>query len=96
MAAREGQAAGFDGRIGALILPMDAEKRWAFKTPQNDSLMADAIAEYMAKHGVKTVGFIGFADAYGDGWLAEFERAAKANNDPRSSTTSAMPAPTPP
>jgi branched-chain amino acid transport system substrate-binding protein len=63
-----------------LIEPMDAQRHWVFKTPQNDSLMADAIAAHMAKNGVKTVGFIGFNDAYGDGWLAEAQRAFKANN----------------
>ena len=60
-----------------LIEPMDASRHWMFKTPQNDSLMADAIADHMAKAGVKTVGFIGFNDAYGDGWLAEATRAFK-------------------
>ncbi len=60
-----------------LIEPMDEQRRWVFKTPQNDSLMADAIAADMAKHGVKTVGFIGFNDAYGDGWLNEATRAFK-------------------
>jgi len=59
-----------------LILPMDEQRHWVFKTPQNDSLMADAVAEHMFRAGVKTVGFIGFNDAYGDGWLAEFKRAA--------------------
>ena len=63
-----------------LILPMDAQRHWVFKTPQNDSLMADAIAEHMAANGVKSVGFIGFNDAYGDGWLAEATRAFKARN----------------
>ena len=58
---------------------MTPEKHWVFKAPQNDSLMADAIAEHMAAHGVKTVAFIGFNDAYGDGWQAEIERAAKAH-----------------
>ncbi len=62
-----------------LIEPMDPARHWVFKTPQNDSLMADAIAEHMAKAGVKTVGFIGFNDAYGDGWLTEATRAFKAN-----------------
>ena len=61
-----------------LIEPMDAARHWVFKTPQNDSLMADAIADHMAKNGVKTVGFIGFNDAYGDGWLTEATRAFKA------------------
>ncbi|WP_323119306.1 ABC transporter substrate-binding protein [Burkholderia alba] len=62
-----------------IIAPMDAKRAWVFKTPQNDRLMADAIAGYMAKHGVKTVGFIGFADAYGEGWYAVFNAAAAAN-----------------
>ncbi|GJH21053.1 ABC transporter substrate-binding protein [Caballeronia novacaledonica] len=63
----------------AIIAPMDAKKSWVFKTPQNDALMADAIASYMEKHGVKTVGFIGFADAYGDGWYNVFNTAAAAH-----------------
>ncbi len=60
----------------SIIAPMDASRRWVFKTPQNDSLMAEALADTMQKAGVKTVGFIGFSDAYGDGWLAEFTKAA--------------------
>jgi branched-chain amino acid transport system substrate-binding protein len=63
-----------------LIDPMDAQRKWVFKTPQNDSLMADAIADYMAAHGVKTMAFIGFNDAYGDGWLAETQRAMAAKS----------------
>ena len=63
-----------------LIEPMDPARHWVFKTPQNDSLMADAIADHMAKNGVKTVGFIGFNDAYGDGWLAEAQRAFAAKD----------------
>jgi branched-chain amino acid transport system substrate-binding protein len=62
----------------SLIAPMDAQRRWVFKAPQNDSLMAAAIAAHMAANGVKTVAFIGFNDAYGDGWLAEFTAAAAA------------------
>lgn len=61
-----------------LIHPMDAQRAWVFKTPQNDSLMADAIAGHMAAQGVKTAAFIGFNDAYGDGWLAEATRAFAA------------------
>ena len=62
----------------ALIMPMDAARHWVFKTPQNDSLMADAVADYMAAHGVKSMAFIGFNDAYGDGWLNETKRAMEA------------------
>ncbi|MGU3778457.1 ABC transporter substrate-binding protein [Burkholderia metallica] len=62
-----------------IISPMDSKRAWMFKVPQNDQLMADAIAGYMAKHGVKTVGFIGFADAYGDSWYNTFSAAAAKN-----------------
>jgi len=57
----------------------DPKKRWAFKMPQNDTLMASVLVEHMRAHGVKTLGFIGFADSYGDGWWKEFNAAAGGN-----------------
>ncbi len=59
-----------------IIEPVDAKKRWVFKTPQNDIMMALAIVQHMAAAGVKTAGFIGFADAYGEGWYQEFTKIA--------------------
>jgi len=59
-----------------IVEPIDAKRRWVFKTPQNDIMMSLAIAQHMADHGVKTVGFIGFTDAYGEGWYNEFSKAA--------------------
>ena len=59
-----------------IIEPMDAKRRWVFKTPQNDIAMSLAIAEHMAASGVQSVGFIGFNDAYGEGWYQEFSKAA--------------------
>ena len=59
-----------------IVEPMDAKRKWVFKTPQNDIQMSLAIASHMKDHGVKTVGFIGFADAYGEGWYGEFTKAA--------------------
>jgi branched-chain amino acid transport system substrate-binding protein len=59
-----------------IVEPVDAKKRWVFKTPQNDIMMSLAIATHMANSGVKTVGFIGFADAYGEGWFGEFSKVA--------------------
>ncbi|MBV9076308.1 MAG: ABC transporter substrate-binding protein, partial [Methylobacteriaceae bacterium] len=64
----------------ALVSPMDDKKRWVFKTPQNDRLMADAVVEHMAASGVKSVAFIGFNDAYGDGWLNVVTPALAAKN----------------
>ncbi|MBK7745207.1 MAG: ABC transporter substrate-binding protein [Betaproteobacteria bacterium] len=60
-----------------IVDPANPKTRWVFKTPQNDALMADAIAVHMKANGVKTMGYIGFADAYGDGWLAEMRRSAQ-------------------
>jgi branched-chain amino acid transport system substrate-binding protein len=60
-----------------IVDPVDAKKRWVFKTPQNDIMMALAIAQHMSSAGVKTVGFIGFADAYGEGWFQEFSKIAE-------------------
>ncbi|MBL8302930.1 MAG: ABC transporter substrate-binding protein [Ideonella sp.] len=59
-----------------IVEPVDAKKRWVFKTPQNDIMMALAIVTHMANTGVKTAGYIGFADAYGEGWYQEFAKAA--------------------
>ena len=59
----------------AIIEPQDEKKRWVFKTPQNDIMMALAIADHMAANGVKTAGYIGFADAYGENWHKEFSKA---------------------
>jgi branched-chain amino acid transport system substrate-binding protein len=59
-----------------IVEPMDDKRKWVFKTPQNDIMMSLAIATHMANQGVKKVAFIGFADAYGEGWFAEFSKAA--------------------
>ncbi|HKW80864.1 MAG TPA: ABC transporter substrate-binding protein [Casimicrobiaceae bacterium] len=60
-----------------IVNPADPRTKWVFKTPQNDALMADAIAVHMRANGVHTMGFIGFSDAYGDSWLAEMKRSTQ-------------------
>lgn len=62
----------------AIIAPMDAKRRWIFKAPQNDELMAGAVVEHMVARKVKRAAFIGFSDAYGEGWWTEFSKAAQA------------------
>ncbi|MFN3987969.1 MAG: ABC transporter substrate-binding protein [Rhodocyclaceae bacterium] len=61
-----------------IVEPVDDKRRWVFKTPQNDSHMSTAIVGHMTSNGVKTVSFIGFADAYGDGWYEQFKAVAEA------------------
>ena len=60
-----------------IIEPMDAKRAWVFKTPQNDAQMATAIVEHMTSNNVKSVAYIGFADAYGEGWWNEFSKIAE-------------------
>ena len=56
----------------AVVLPMDENKRWVYKTTQNDSLISEALVGHMVKSGVKTVGYIGLSDAYGESWYRTF------------------------
>jgi branched-chain amino acid transport system substrate-binding protein len=59
-----------------IVEPVDTKKRWVFKTPQNDIMMSLAIVTHMANAGIKSAGFIGFSDAYGEGWYGEFSKVA--------------------
>jgi len=59
-----------------IVEPVEDARIWAFKTPQNDELMASALADTMESQGVETIAVIGFNDAYGDGWLEEMTKAA--------------------
>ena len=60
-----------------IIEPMSAKKAWIFKTPQTDTMMVLAILEHAAKRGMKTMGYIGFNDALGEAFYAEFEKFAE-------------------
>jgi branched-chain amino acid transport system substrate-binding protein len=60
-----------------IIEPIDAKKRWVFKTTQNDDLIAGVLLKHMTKNNVKSVAFIGFSDPYGDNWLKVFSALAE-------------------
>jgi len=61
----------------SIISPMDAKKSWIFKAPQNDALMAGAIAGHMKSHGIKSVAFIALTDSYGQSWINEMTKLCK-------------------
>lgn len=61
----------------ALVVPMDEKKKWVFKTTQNDDLIAEAVIAHMVASGIKTVGFIGFNDPYGENWFKVFAPMAE-------------------
>jgi branched-chain amino acid transport system substrate-binding protein len=50
---------------------------WTFRLPQSTAVMAHAMVEHMKKGGVKTVGFLGYTDAYGESWLKDFSAVAE-------------------
>ena len=59
-----------------IIEPMNSKRAWVFKTPQTDTMMVLAILEHAAKRGIKTMAYIGFSDALGEAFYAEFEKFA--------------------
>ncbi|NBY69197.1 MAG: ABC transporter substrate-binding protein [Betaproteobacteria bacterium] len=43
--------------------------KWLFRLPQSNNVMGHAVIEHMKKQGIKTLGFLGYADVYGQQWL---------------------------
>ena len=66
-------------QIAMAPLPPAGDKApWVFTTPQSFPLMAIAMVQHMAGNNIKTLGFIGYADAYGELWLKAIQDAAAA------------------
>ena len=65
--------------VPSISNPVTDKTRWVFSAPQSNALMAHAVVENMLKHGYKKVAFIGFSDAYGEGWWKAFSADAKSN-----------------
>lgn len=61
----------------AIVEPMDDKKRWTFRTHPSDAVIAEGLIEAMSKRGVKTVGFIGYNDPYGESWYKTFAPMAE-------------------
>jgi branched-chain amino acid transport system substrate-binding protein len=61
----------------AIVQPMDDKKKWVFKTTQNDDLIASAVIAHMTATGIKTLGFVGFNDPYGENWYKVFAPMAE-------------------
>ena len=55
------------------------QDHWLFRLPQGNDVMAHAMFQHMKKQGVKTIGFIGYTDAYGELWLKAAEAEAAKN-----------------
>lgn len=63
--------------LSPVALPADREA-WVFRMPQHNRVMASAVVGHMKERGVKSLGFIGYADAYGEEWLTELRPLLEA------------------
>lgn len=68
------------GAAGRIVEPMDELRKWIFKTPYHDRMIAEVVARHMKATGVKSVAYIGFNDSYGDSWGAELKKATERND----------------
>jgi branched-chain amino acid transport system substrate-binding protein len=55
------------------------QDQWLFRLPQGNDVMAHAMFAHMKAHGVKTIGFLGYTDAYGELWLKAATAEAEKN-----------------
>lgn len=68
--------------LGPIVLPAGKDA-WSFRLPQSTGLVAAMILEHMKKANVRTIGFLGYADAYGEGWLGEVNALLARPGAPR-------------
>ena len=61
---------------GAIVLPPDGPRRWAFKLSPTETIAAGMVFDHVLRHGGKTMGTIAFANSYGEGFLKAVEPLA--------------------
>ena len=64
-----------DGAANPIVTPVE-DRHWIFKTPHNDSVIAEAVARFLAQKKIQNVGFISVNNAYGDSGLKQFSAVA--------------------
>src|SRR3954468_6323500 len=63
--------------IGLAPFPITPERaKWSVSMPQPIPIMGKVIYEHMKANNVKTVGYIGYSDSYGDLWANDFKSQA--------------------
>jgi branched-chain amino acid transport system substrate-binding protein len=59
-------------------MPLKLDRaKWTFMMPQDVPLVAKPVFDHMKANKVKTVGFIGFSDSWGDLWVKAFKAQAE-------------------
>ena len=61
---------------GAIVLPQEGARKWAFKLSPTETISTTRVLEHMANDKLKTVATIGLANSYGDGFLKVVENLA--------------------
>jgi branched-chain amino acid transport system substrate-binding protein len=60
--------------IGLAPFPITPERaKWSVDMPQPVPIMGKVLYQHMKAHNIKTVGYIGYSDSYGDLWLNDFK-----------------------
>src|SRR3954471_21018116 len=60
--------------FGLAPFPITPERmKWSVAMPQPIPIMGKVLYEHMKSKGVKTVGYIGYSDSYGDLWFNDFK-----------------------
>ena len=60
--------------IGLAPFPITPERaKWSVTMPQPVPIMGKVLYEHMKAHNIKTVGYIGYSDSYGDLWFNDFK-----------------------
>src|ERR1700710_1687284 len=54
----------------------EARAKWSVDLPQSIPIMGKVLYEHMKAHNIKTVGYIGYSDSYGDLWVNDFKAQA--------------------
>jgi branched-chain amino acid transport system substrate-binding protein len=62
--------------LSPIVLP-EGKGAWSFRLPQSTAVMAIPIVDYWKKNGVKTFGYLGYSDAYGESWLKDITAQAE-------------------
>jgi branched-chain amino acid transport system substrate-binding protein len=63
--------------LGLAPFPITPERaKWSVALPQPIPIVGKALYDHMKAHNIKTVGFIGYSDSYGDLWFNDFKAQA--------------------
>src|SRR5882724_30184 len=63
--------------IGLAPFPITPDRaKWSVAMPQPIPIMGKVLYEHMKAHNIKTVGYIGYSDSYGDLWFNDFKMQA--------------------